>query len=149
MRYMILMAVALSACAPKEQASSDTTAAAAGPAPLTAEMVSGTWNGMSMGESSDSVTLRWTTVSLSDAEGGLIREGTPDTIRFTRSFDADSMIATSVPYPASAETGAPMITFRSVARMVNGKLVGTSTTNLADKPDSVVQRGRFEATKAP
>lgn len=150
MRKAILLAVTLCACAAKEEAAPDSAAAApSGPAPLTAEMVAGGWNGMTMGETSDSVTNRWTTFSLSDTEQGLVIEGSKDTVRFTRTFDADSMIATSAPYPATTEKGAPMVTFQSIGRLVDGKLVGTGRIALADKPDSVLQRVRFQATKAP
>jgi hypothetical protein len=45
--------------------------------------------------------------------------------------------------------GAPKVMFHSVARLKDGKLVGTSTIVLASKPDSVVGKGNFEATKAP
>jgi hypothetical protein len=76
-------------------------------------------------------------------------EGQKDAIKFTRAFDADSMIATSEPYANPADAKAPKLVFRSVARMKDGKLVGTSVNMLADKRASVASRGRFEATKAP
>ena len=59
------------------------------------------------------------------------------------------MTATSAPYANPADAKAPKITFRSVGRLKDGKLVGTSMNMLADKPDSVVSRGRWEATKMP
>jgi hypothetical protein len=148
MRTLILLAVVLGACAPKEAATPDSVATVA-PAPvaLTADMVSGTWNGVSMAEGSDSVTFRWTTTQVSDSEGLLKFEGTSDAVPFTRTFDADSMIATSGPYTPPGAAGGPKLTFRSVGRLVDGKLVGTSVNMLADKPDSVVARGRWEATR--
>jgi hypothetical protein len=152
MRKMFCLAFVLVACTKAETPAVDTTAAAMTPAPvlLTAADVSGKWNGMSMGETSDSVTARWTSESIDDASGTLTIEGSKDAIPFTRMFDGDSMVATSTaPYVSPANPKAPKLHFRSVGRMKDGKLVGTMVNTLADKPDSVVARGRWEATRAP
>lgn len=149
----ILTVVALVACSKGDTPAVDSTAMtstmAAAPAPLTAADVDGSWNGMSMGETSDSVTLRWTTKNIDGTTGTLMIEGQKDAITFTRTFDADSMIASSTPYANPADAKGPKLLFRSVGRLKDGKLVGTSANMLADKPDSVVSRGRFVATKAP
>ena len=102
-----------------------------------------------MGETSDSITNRWTTKSIDGTTGSLTLEGQKDAITFTRAFDADSMIVTSAPYANPADAKGPKLVFRSVGRLKDGKLVGTSANMLADKPDSVVSRGRFTATKTP
>lgn len=96
----------------------------------------------------DSVTAKWTAVG-SGMPGKSIIDGTKDSIPFTTTCDADSSISTSRPYPMSADPKAPKVTFRSVGRMKVEKFVGTSMNMLADKPDSVVARGRFEATNKP
>ncbi len=149
----VLAVVALVACSKGDTPAVDSTAMTAAmppaPAALTAADVDGSWNGISMGETSDSVTLRWTTKNVDATTGTLTIEGQKDPITFTRTFDADSMIATSTPYANPADAKGPKLVFRSVGRLKDGKLVGTSTNTLADKPDSVVSRGRFEATKAP
>ena len=149
----ILTVVALVACSKGDTPAVDSTAMtstmAAAPAPLTAADVDGSWNGVSMGETSDSVTLRWTTKNIDGTTGTLMIEGQKDAITFTRTFDADSMIASSTPYANPADAKGPKLLFRSVGRLKDGKLVGTSANMLADKPDSVVSRGRFVATKAP
>ena len=149
----ILTVVALVACSKGDTPAVDSTAMtstmAAAPAPLTAADVDGSWNGVSMGETSDSVTLRWTTKNIDGTTGTLMIEGQKDAITFTRTFDADSMIASSTPYANPADAKGPKLLFRSVGRLKDGKLVGTSVNMLADKPDSVVSRGRFVATKAP
>lgn len=152
MRKMFCLAFVLVACTKAETPAADTTAAAMTPAPvlLTASEVSGKWNGMSMGETSDSVTMRWTTESIDDTSGKLTLEGSKDAIPFTRKFDGDSMIVTSTaPYASPANQKGPMMNFRSIGRLKDGKLVGTSVNTLADKPDSVVARGRWEASRAP
>lgn len=153
MRTLVLLAVALVACSKAETPAVDsaamTPAMAPAPAALTAADVDGSWNGVTMGETSDSITSRWKTAKIDDNTSSLMVEGRKDAVKFTRVFDADSMISTSEPYANPADAKAPKLMFRSVARMKDGKLVGTSINMLADKPDSVVSRGRFEATKAP
>ena len=64
--------------------------------------------------------------------------------------DADSVISSSKPYKdPTLPKGTPNVTFRAVGRMKDGKLVGTTTLMLASKPDSVVGKSNWEATKAP
>ncbi|MEQ1692768.1 MAG: hypothetical protein ABMA00_15870 [Gemmatimonas sp.] len=154
MRKLLILAAALVACSKAETPATDTTAMAPAmapaPAALTAADVAGTWNGMNMGETSDSVTARWTAVNVDDNSGTLTIEGSKEAIPFTRVFDADSMVATSTAaYANPADAKGPKMMFRSVGRLKDGKLVGTSANMLASKPDSVVLRGRWEATRAP
>lgn len=152
--FAVLAVVALVACskgdAPAVDSAAMSSAMAEAPAPLTAADVEGSWNGESMGETSDSVTLRWTTKNNVDGTNATLTiEGQTEAISFTRTFDGDSMIAMSTPYTNPADPKGPKLLFRSVGRLKDGKLVGTSANMLADKPDSVVSRGRYIATKAP
>lgn len=101
-----------------------------------------------MMEGSDSITSRFTIFRESETEGKLVSENSPDTISYTVVYDADSMIATSKAFKSTANPTAQVM-FRSVGRLRDGKLVGTSTTMLAAKPDSVVSRSRWEATRKP
>ncbi len=153
MRKFFFLAAALVACSKAETPATDTTAMAPAmapaPAPLTAAQVAGKWTGMTMGETSDSVTARWTSESADGLTGSITLDGTTTAIPFTTTYDADSMVATSnAPY-ASADPKVPKMNFRSVGRMKDGKLVGTVTNTLGSKPDSVVNRGRWESSKAP
>lgn len=153
MRKLLVLAVALAACSKAETPAADTTAMApamAAPAALTAADVTGSWNVVGMGETGDSITGRWTTVNVDDTSGVLTPEGSTEKIPFKRMFDADSMIVMSTAaYSNPADAKGPKLMFRSIGRLKDGKLMGTSATMLADKPDSVVQRGRWEATRAP
>jgi hypothetical protein len=153
MRKAIILLVAAVACAKTETPATDTAATAmapAAPAALTAADLTGTWTGMSMAEGSDSVTNRWTVVRTTDSTSKIIMEGSADSIAMTIRYDADSMVATSAPFTdPNLPKGAPQVTFRSVGRMKDGKLVGTSMAMLASKPDSVVTRSRWEATRTP
>jgi hypothetical protein len=157
MPLALLLVPALVACT-KGDAPSDTAAsvvpasdtAAATPRALTAADVSGNWNGTTMTATGDSVLGRWTSVRSSDSTGKLVFEGTRDSVPFRTRFDGDSMVSTSDPYTArGAARGAPKVMFRSAGRLRDGKLVGTSATMLASKPDSVINRTRWEATRAP
>jgi hypothetical protein len=148
MKKAILLAAFVVACAPKEEAAVD-SAATAGPAPLTAADMAGTWTGVTMLETSDSVTNRWTMTG-DGTQGKLVSEGSTDTTVATTTYDADSAMATSSPYTDKNLPGSPTVTFRSVGRLTGpGKMAGTATLMLASKPDSVVARVRWEATKSP
>jgi hypothetical protein len=147
MRKVLLLLPLVLACAKTETAQTDSAALTpAPPAPLTAAAIAGTWQGVNMLEGSDSVTGRWTVTGDASGQAKLVAEGSPDTVVFSSTFDADSMMSTS---PAYDDPSLPVgkIMFRSVARLQDGKLVGTSTIVLADRPDSVVRRERWEATR--
>lgn len=150
MKKAMLLAAFVVACSPAEKQAADSPAVAAGPAPLTAADVAGTWTGMTMAEASDSIISRWT-VTGDGTNGKWIVEGSKDSVATTTTYDADSMIVTSVAYKDPRIAGSPTVTFRSIGRLTggSGKLVGTAVVMPADKPDSVVARFRWEATKAP
>jgi hypothetical protein len=148
MKKAMLLAAFLVACSKAETPQADSPAVAAGPAPLTAADVAGTWNGTTMAEASDSVVNRWT-VTGDGMTGKWIGESMKDSVATTTTYDADSMIVTSAPYKDPIQKGNPVVTFRSVGRLTGGKLVGTAAIMPASKPDSVVARFRWEATKAP
>ncbi len=153
MRKVFLLALAVVACSTKDASTTDSAAGTvppppAAPARLTAADVAGTWSGTTMAETTDSVTNRWTSIRDTDSTSKLVFENSKDTVRYSVVYDADSMVATSKPY-MSTTTPKTQVVFRSVGRLKDGKLVGTATTMLAAKPDSIIRRGRFEATKQP
>ena len=155
MRKGLLLAVAIVACSKTETPAADTAAAATTPAPppapaaLTAADLRGTWNGVSKREGTDS-TLSFTIVSTTDSTGKFVFAGSKDSISTTSKFDGDSTIVTSAAYrdPAMPKN-APRVVFRAVGRMKDGKLVGSAAIMPAAKPDSVIGRATWEATKAP
>jgi hypothetical protein len=102
-----------------------------------------------MPEGSDSVLQRITVISSTGMDSKTVSEGSTDTVAVTHMIDGDSVVATSAPHVDQMIPGKPEVTFRAVGRMVGGKLVGMSTVMLASKPDSVLQRTRFELTKTP
>jgi hypothetical protein len=154
-KSMLLAALVVAACSKEEAPAVDSAATAApppaAPAALTAADVSGTWTGTIKGEGDTTVT-RFTVVSAvpGDSVGKFVAEGSKDTVTFTTRFDADSMMATSVAYrEPNLPKGSPRVMFKSVGRMRDGKLVGNSALVVASKPDSVLSRSTWEATRAP
>jgi len=153
MRKVFLLAILVAACAKKEPAPDTTTPAPPPPPPpppaLTAADVKGTWKGTSKREG-DTTAVAWTVTTVTDSTSKLTFDKTKQSVNFSVKFDADSMTSSSKPYnDPGLPKGAPKVMFRSVARLKDGKLVGNSTIVLASKPDSVVAKGNFEATKAP
>jgi hypothetical protein len=153
MRKVLLFAVAVVACSKTETPATDTAAAAppppAAPAALTAADMRGVWTGTGKREGSDSVTA-FTIMSVTDSTGKFILAGSKDTVATTSKFDGDSTMVTSAPYTdPSAPKGSPKVMFRSVGRMKDGKLVGVAAISPAAKPDTVVAKVNWEATKAP
>lgn len=148
MRKFLLLPFLLAACATERPADDTTAAAPATAAPaatLTAADLSGTWRGMSYAAGSDTATGRWTVTSLDDTSSQIVYEGAEQPIRFSTTFDADSMIAVSEPYPDPERNGM-MVRFRSVGRLQGDRLAGTSELRAAEG-DSVLQTGRWEATR--
>jgi len=151
---LLLIVPALLACAKSDDSARDTAAPAAANAPvapsaLKASDLAGTWNGTTMAQGSDSVISRWTLMNDTDSTGKLIRASTGDTVNFRVTFNGDSMVAVSQPYATTRAANAPRVIFNSTGRLQEGKLVGTGFYTSATKPDSVVSRARFEATRAP
>ncbi|HEX6049075.1 MAG TPA: hypothetical protein VFZ21_07400 [Gemmatimonadaceae bacterium] len=150
-KSFLLAAFVVVACSKEEAPAVDSIATATPPAPaaLTAADVAGSWTGTIKEEGTDSVTS-FTTTRTSDSTGVFVPAGSPDSIPYAVRLDADSMIVTSVAYAdPSAPKGSPEVMFRSVGRLKDGKLVGTGTVVLASKPDSVVSRSTWEATRVP
>ena len=149
---LLLLVPALLACAKSDDSAAHDTAmpaAAAAPAALRASDLSGTWNGSTMAQGSDSVISRWTLTNDTDSTGKLVRASTGDTVSYRVTFSGDSMVAVSEPYATTRAANAPKLVFNSTGRLQDGKLVGTVFYTSATKTDSVVSRARFEATRAP
>ncbi|HEX5076917.1 MAG TPA: hypothetical protein VFW03_27155 [Gemmatimonadaceae bacterium] len=152
MRKVFLLAILVAACAKKEPAPDTTTPAPPPPPPpppaLTAADVNGTWNGTSKAEG-DTTTYAFT-VAISDSTAKLTLDKTKQSVEYAVKLDADSMVATSKPFnDPSLPKGTPKVIDHTVGRMKDGKMVGVTTLVLASKPDSVVGKGNWEATKAP
>jgi len=156
--FLAICAAPVVACAKKDTGVADSSpaasaapAAAAAPAALTAADLVGTWNGQSMPQGSDSVLARWTCVQ--PAEGNqskCVDAAAPkDTNVYTYTISGDSVMFTSAAYTPPAPPKSPQVIDHVVGRKSGDKWSGTAVTVLASKPDSVVMRTRWEATKSP
>jgi len=160
--FLLIGAVSFVACAKKEAGVADSSAAtAAAPAPapaapaaLTAADLVGTFNGQTMAQGSDSVLARWTCVQPATGnESKCVDAAAPkDTTVYTYTLSGDSVMFTSAAYtPPAPPKGpkSPKVIDHVVGRKAADKWTGTAVTVLASKPDSVVMRTRWEATKTP
>ena len=156
MRKLLFVAVIVTACAKAEPPKADTTSAmaepAAAPAPapakLTAADLAGTWNGESKLEGKDSVVSKWSVSMTNDSTGTLTNAASKQKIHYSIKFDGDSMISTSEPFVDATAKG-PKQVFHATGWMKDGKLSGHSVATLASKPDSVLGRITWTASKAP
>ncbi|HUQ83783.1 MAG TPA: hypothetical protein VM076_21715 [Gemmatimonadaceae bacterium] len=154
MRKALLLAVAVVACSKAETPATDSAAATTPPPPpqpaaLTAADVRGTWNGTSKREGSDS-SRTFVVVSSTDSTGKIVYAGSKDSVSTSTTFSGDSMIVTSASHKdPTLPKAVGNVVFRAVGRMKDGKLVGTASVMPAAKPDSVIGRTTWEATKAP
>jgi len=154
MRKVLLLALLVVGCAKKEQPAADTSAPAPPPPPppppaLTAADVKGTWKGTAKAEG-DTTTHAFTVTTVNDSTAKLTDAKTKASVVYALKFDADSMIATSKPWnDPSLPKGSPKVIDRAVGRIKDGKLVGVGTVLLASKPDSVLGKSNWEATKSP
>ena len=154
---LLLGAASLVACAKNEAGEADSATAAApavapaAPASLTPADLVGTYNGQSMAEGSDSVLARWTCVQPATGnESKCVDAAAPkDTTVYTYTITGDSVMFTSAAYTPPTPPKSPQVIDHVVGRKAGDKWMGTSVTVLASKPDSVVMRTRWEATKSP
>jgi hypothetical protein len=154
---LLIAAVAVVACAKTETPKADTAAPAAAAAPAapaavtTADLV-GTVNGQVMAENADSVLSKFTCVT--SATGNVskcVNSAAPkDTTAYTYTLSgADSVMWTSDAHTPPVPPKSPKVIDHVTGRLSASKWTGTIVTVLASKPDSVLSRTRWEATKAP
>jgi hypothetical protein len=156
MRYALLLsAVALVACA-KSETPADTTAAAPAvttpppPAPLTPADVAGTWTVTGKNEAGDSTLVTYEMKATTDTTGWTItfpgRQPIPMRVV---AVSGDSIVVEAGPFPSALRRGVQVRSSRGAFRMVDGKLVGSTTTRYNTKrPDSVATL-RTEGTRKP
>ncbi len=150
MRALLLLPALMfaTACGEKD-APEETMPEVIAPAALTAADVAGGWTGMTMAPGSDSVVSNWTVSSTSDSTGTMTIVGMAEPIMYTWMVNADSLVATSMPYVDPAREDGMMVKWRSVGRMdADGGMTGTSQTMVVGS-DSVVATGRWHMNRTP
>lgn len=154
---LCIAAVSFVACSKSESMKTDSPAASAAPAApaapaaVTAADMSGTVNGKIMAQNSDSVltTFSCTTAATGNVSRCATAAAPKDTTAYTYTLSgADSVTWISAAYTPPMPPKSPKVIDHVVGRLSAGKWTGTVVTVLASKPDSVVSRTRWEATKA-
>ena len=104
-----------------------------------------------MAQSSDSVLAHWTCVQPATGnQSKCVDAAAPkDTTVYTATVSGDSVMFTSKAYTPPGPRKSPKVIDHVVGRKSGDQWMGTAVTELASKPDSVVMRTRWEATKSP
>ena len=137
MRKTVLLAVTLVACStsrdtaanrasdrPAADAAARGAGGAAGPTRLTAAQVDGTWEGVSTQDTGTAPPYRWVGHFSGDT-AITIGHAAHDTTRYRITYNADSAVVISDPYPLSP--GGPMMVWRIIGRLRGDTLGGTLT----------------------
>jgi hypothetical protein len=152
---MCCCAVAVVGCSqskdqPATDEMADTTAMAAAPAPIALADVAGKWTVRLMPESGDSALLSYEMVATGDTSGWAFNfpKRKPVPIRVV-AVDGDSIATEAGPFESNLRKGVQVTMSRTVSRLQDGKLVGTTTAHYAATGPDSVAHFRFEATRAP
>lgn len=128
--FLSLMTLGLLAACGGGEAADQAAEAPAAPGIALAE-VAGTWTVHAMNETGDSTLVTYEVNATSTTEGWTsVNEGQePRPVRVT--VDGDSLIIDADPFPSVLREGATVST-RSVIRLVNGELIGTTVASYDD-----------------
>ena len=146
--------IALVGCnKPKEEPAMESTAAVpetpAAPAPIALADIAGKWTVRTMTETGDSTLVTFEMVASADSSGWSFnfpkREPVP--VRIV-AVDGDSIVTEAGPFESVLRKGVK-VTSRTVNRLQDGKLVGTTTAHYATSGADSVRNLRFEGTRAP
>ncbi len=144
----VLLACSQSKDQPPKDAMEDATAAPATPAPIALADFAGKWNVRVTPEGGDSAVLNFEMVATGDTAGWTFNfpKRSPVPIRVV-AVDGDSVVTEAGPYESVLRKGV-QVTTRTVNRLQDGNLVGTTTARYKTSgPDSVLSL-RFEGTRA-
>jgi len=150
---LLIATVSLVACAKTETAKTDSAApaAAAAPAPaaLTAADLVGTVSGKIMAPPNDSVvsTFVCTTAAGSSVSKCVNAAAPKDTVDYTYTLSGDSVMWVSAAHTPPTPPKAPKQIDHVVGRLSGNTWTGTVVSMLASKPDSVLAKVKWEATK--
>lgn len=136
----LVVTLALTACARASAGRRD-----AQPVPLTEAVMAGTWGGALRDARSDAVIGNIVDICADGVCKGVMN-GSTDTVFIEYRLAGDSSIGVSRPFNARSKKGM-RLQDRWVARVRHDTLFGVGATHLAGRPDSVVMRFRFAATR--
>lgn len=151
--FLILLLAGVAACRPAaDQPAADTTAMVTppAPAPISLADLAGTWEMKSTAEGSDSVLVTFQLMATADTTGWMQHfpgRAEPVPVRII-AVDGDSITSETGPHESLLRPGTQVST-RSVMRLQDGRLVGTTIARYTTSgPDSVL-RARTEGTRQP
>ncbi|MEP6688119.1 MAG: hypothetical protein ABJC36_07195 [Gemmatimonadales bacterium] len=156
MRRIVLSccAVALIGCnKPKEEPAMEAAATppetAAAPTPVALADFAGKWSMRTMAESGDSTLVSYDMIATSDSSGWTLNfaKRKPVPVRIL-AVGGDSIVTEAGPYESVLRKGV-QVTTQSVQRLVDGKLVGTTTARYSTGGADSVRHLRTEGTRAP
>jgi hypothetical protein len=143
---LVVAAVALAACGPKEEAQVDTAATAAPPPGISLSDVAGTWTAKVMRMDSDSVILTYDLNASADPTAWTITFPNRPPVPLKVMADGDSIVTDAGPYESALRKGV-QVTTHGTFRLVNGELQGTTTAHYNVKTADSVVTLRTVATK--
>lgn len=154
MRFLTLLccAAVVAGCSKSEEApAQDTTAVVTPPAPMPISLseVAGTWTLRSTAEGSDTVLVTSQMVATAETSGWTTTlPGRPPLPTRVLEVAGDSVTSEFGPFESILRKGV-MVTSRSVVRLRDGKLVGTSVARYSTSGADSVLRFRIEGTRVP
>ena len=123
------------------------TMAAAPAAMLSPAEVAGTWTIKLMSETSDSVLVEYELIATATTEGWTINLPNRPPIAVQVQFSGDSVTMESGAFESVLRPGVQISRSESIARLSDGKLVGTTTAHYAVTTADSVRRFRYEGTR--
>jgi len=154
-------AVLLVGCSkPDQQQAKDTmadsaamTAAAPAPAPppsptISLNDVAGKWAMKTLNEKGDSTLVKYELIAKADPSGWELHFPKRKPVAAHVTVDGDSIILDAGPYESVLRKGM-QVTTHGVARLQDGKLVGTTVAHYATKGADSVLNLKMEGTRAP
>ena len=145
---MLLAAVAVVACARKdEDVAADSPAAASIPA-LTFADFAGRWNLQLLGDMSDSVLATYELNATADGSSWTLTPTGREPIPVRAAVEGDSLEIDVGPFKSTAPANVD-VTTHGVSRLEGGMLVGTFVSQYALAGGDSVVRGRLRGTRVP
>jgi hypothetical protein len=148
MHRFIVMAclAAFVACAPADQEQAAETQESAAPAAMTLADFAGTWSMRTLPEASDSVLLEYQMTASADPAGWTVTFPGREPMPIQVMLDGDSVMLNLGTYPSALRPDV-MVTTESVARMVDGRIVGMFTAHYQTTTPDSVMHGRLEGNR--
>ena len=146
--FVLLAAVAVVACARKDDdMAADSPAAASIPA-LTFADFAGRWNVQLLGDMSDSVLATYELNATADGSSWTLTPTGWEPIPVRAAVEGDSLEIDAGPYKGTSPADVN-VTMHGVSRLEGGMLVGTFVTQYALAGGDSVVRGRLRGTRVP